>query len=459
MSTDPITELYGPVPPLDLADVQWRIDGKPYGEDPPKARFVPYVDARYCAATLDRWVGPANWRPSYVYDVMINGVTVVECTIEIWCGPERGWVGKPDVGQNGGDAQTKTKGSVSDALKRAATVWGVGRMVYDLPGDIWAQVKPAGNTVRPHPGSVQQIIAELKKRGHEITRVDANMQQLEPKVLGTEGHVDADSDTTGEDREPITAEEAQALVDLFATIEDSTLRGQAKTAWVKEWGTPAKLPAKDHDRARHAARTLVADANETPVSDDAPREPDIAEAPASTASPEVPTHPATSEDEATADPSPPGGSPIAAGQEASILDRLDTMTNRDLIPLLDKFELATTGKMDEKRARLREHLTNGPAEPTAAPAADAGDEMAAWEAGRVVTHHPVTGEELASASAYVQALEVLEEKMGDGVNEFYGWLTENRYAHDNDRKWSQHDSYLAWCEANRIVQMQTPEET
>ncbi|MFD1104199.1 Rad52/Rad22 family DNA repair protein, partial [Sphingobium olei] len=56
------------------------------------------------------------------------------CTIAIKCGDE--WISKSD---GAGDTDVEgQKGAVSDAFKRAAVKWGVGRYLYDMDA-VWAE--------------------------------------------------------------------------------------------------------------------------------------------------------------------------------------------------------------------------------------------------------------------------------------------------------------------------------
>lgn len=88
-----------------------------------------YVDSRAVQNRLDDVVGPDFWKVNYEH---IQGG--VMCHLSIKSGDE--WVTKSD-----GAPETQVegfKGGISKALVRTASVWGVGRYLYDL--DIaWAR--------------------------------------------------------------------------------------------------------------------------------------------------------------------------------------------------------------------------------------------------------------------------------------------------------------------------------
>lgn len=85
-----------------------------------------YKDARCDMNILDETVGETNWQKHYD---LIDGQLF--CTIEIWDGEKMLWIGKQDVGvESNTEAE---KGRASDAQKRAAFAWGIGRELYTSP--------------------------------------------------------------------------------------------------------------------------------------------------------------------------------------------------------------------------------------------------------------------------------------------------------------------------------------
>ena len=99
---------------------RWRIQN--FSKDGTKASAVAYIDARDVMNLLDEVVGPQNWQDDYR-----NEGEMLIAGIGIKVGDE--WVWKYDTG-------TKTtfeedKGQISDAFKRAAVKWGIGRFLYD----------------------------------------------------------------------------------------------------------------------------------------------------------------------------------------------------------------------------------------------------------------------------------------------------------------------------------------
>jgi len=86
---------------------------------------VAYVDARQVQDKLDEVCGPNNWQTKYE---TINGQLF--CHLGIWDDVKEEWTWKSDTGSE--SMAEKEKGLVSDAFKRAAVQWGVGRFLYSL---------------------------------------------------------------------------------------------------------------------------------------------------------------------------------------------------------------------------------------------------------------------------------------------------------------------------------------
>lgn len=140
--------------PFDPSEVDWRV-GNVSKKDPerPKGSALAYIDARTVMDRLDTVCGPAGWQNRYV---MEGSKTV--CEIGIKCGDE--WVWKAD-GAGDSDIEAE-KGALSDAFKRAAVRWGIGRYLYNLKTP-WVAMKVIGTTRdgKPAYGFADEALAEL----------------------------------------------------------------------------------------------------------------------------------------------------------------------------------------------------------------------------------------------------------------------------------------------------------
>jgi len=108
--------------PFDLGEVKF----KPAMVKNNRALALAYIDARHVMDRLDEVVGIAAWKDEYT--VLPSGE--VECRLSVKLAGE--WVTKADVGGQSEqpDEGDRMKAAYSDALKRAAVKFGVGRFLY-----------------------------------------------------------------------------------------------------------------------------------------------------------------------------------------------------------------------------------------------------------------------------------------------------------------------------------------
>lgn len=119
--------------PFELGEVKF----KPAVVSGNRAMALAYVDARVIQDRLDDVLGVTGWQDSY--RCLADGSVL--CRLRLRLGGE--WITKMDVGgpseqPDGGD---RLKAAFSDALKRAAVKFGVGRYLYRLPVQ-WVDYDP-----------------------------------------------------------------------------------------------------------------------------------------------------------------------------------------------------------------------------------------------------------------------------------------------------------------------------
>lgn len=116
--------------PFDPKVVHWRVGATT--QDKSKGIALAYVDARDVMKRLDEVCGD-NWQCDYPFEGC--------CRIGIKINDE--WVWRSN-GAGETDVEGE-KGRYSDAFKRAAVLWGVGRYLYYLPNE-WVELKPQGHS-------------------------------------------------------------------------------------------------------------------------------------------------------------------------------------------------------------------------------------------------------------------------------------------------------------------------
>lgn len=116
--------------PFAKQQVHWRAQQLTKSGD--KALALAYIDARDVMDRLDAVCTPSCW--SSEFEETAKGR--VFCRLSILVGDK--WVTKSDGA--GETAVEGEKGGISDALKRAAVSWGIGRYLYRL-GSPWVPCK------------------------------------------------------------------------------------------------------------------------------------------------------------------------------------------------------------------------------------------------------------------------------------------------------------------------------
>src|SRR5262245_31039467 len=119
--------------PFDPSEVKF----KPQVVKNNKALAMAYVDARVIQDRLDDVLGVDGWQDAF--ELLPDGSAV--CRLSCKLGAE--WLTKVDVGSPSEqpDPGDRVKAAFSDALKRAAVKFGVGRYLYRLPAQ-WADYDP-----------------------------------------------------------------------------------------------------------------------------------------------------------------------------------------------------------------------------------------------------------------------------------------------------------------------------
>ena len=119
--------------PFLPGEIEWRITAK--SGDKTKGLVVPYITNRAIQNRLDEVCGIENWKNEFFICPDNSKI----CGISIKIKDE--WITKYD-GASDTDIEA-TKGGISNAMKRAAVQWGIGRYLYNLPSH-WVKIKPQG---------------------------------------------------------------------------------------------------------------------------------------------------------------------------------------------------------------------------------------------------------------------------------------------------------------------------
>jgi|SRR5262245_4906575 len=171
--------------PFPVDEVQF----KPQVVKGSRALAIAYIDARAVMDRLDAVVGVHNWQDRY----LLLPDNAIQCRLRVRIHGE--WVAKADVGSpsdqpDGGD---RLKAAFSDALKRAAVKFGIGRYLYGLP-PTWTDYDPTKRqfTSRPllpdwaipRPAPASCLNGSAKKLPADGAELHRRLQEADSELAG-----------------------------------------------------------------------------------------------------------------------------------------------------------------------------------------------------------------------------------------------------------------------------------
>jgi len=215
MEAEKLNELFAEFP---QGAISWRAQS--LSPDKKSALALAYIDARDVMDRLDEICGPENWQDRYEF----HGPRTV-CYLSIRVNDE--WVTKAD-GAGDSDVEAE-KGAISDALKRAAVKWGIGRYLYSLKSP-WVPCEIGNNgkwrkwTADPWDHVKGKVtIKTPPKPSQETTQNQADREEQEQKTW-------------------------EATENLFAELEALTTVNGLKTFWEDNKDVLAKMNQKNKKR-------------------------------------------------------------------------------------------------------------------------------------------------------------------------------------------------------------------
>ena len=126
-----------------------------------KAKLLLYKNARVDMNILDESVGPLNWQKKYT-----EAAGLLFCEIGIYDHETHQWIWKSDTGSKSNIEEDK--GLASDAFKRAAVSWGIGRELYTAPNIL---IEVADNDLLDGRFCQTFIVSEIEVKNGAITKL------------------------------------------------------------------------------------------------------------------------------------------------------------------------------------------------------------------------------------------------------------------------------------------------
>lgn len=116
---------------FEPAAIEWRVGS--VNHDSSRCMLMPYITSRAIMNRLDAVIGPGSWQDSYAAGPgggIMCGIGIHVAALGIERAHTDAWVWKYDAAENT-DFEA-IKGGISNAFKRAAVKWGIGRYLYAL---------------------------------------------------------------------------------------------------------------------------------------------------------------------------------------------------------------------------------------------------------------------------------------------------------------------------------------
>lgn len=205
--------------PFPRAEIKWRAGRT--NSDKTRAYALPYIEARAVVDRLDEVMGPSNWKTEF----RTGPSGGVICSLALRVDGE--WIAK----ENGADNTDleAVKGGLSDSLKRAATMWGIGRYLYRYVAEI-VQIDKHGR-LEYHPPLPDEFLPE-SERGQNLGATTLN----QPSLGAEAGNAVPAGDTAGQ-------ESAPSSTDASTEAAAETAASAPETAAAVAAEEPAAAPA------------------------------------------------------------------------------------------------------------------------------------------------------------------------------------------------------------------------
>lgn len=210
--------------PFRDEQISWRVGSTSEKDGKLSGMALAYIDARDVMDRLDSVCGQAHWQDRYVETEKGR----IICTLSIRIQGE--WIEKSD-GAGDSDVESE-KGAISDALKRAAVKWGIGRYLYDLDSP-WVECEKRGKS------TIMKRSERPKLDKAHANFVRNNFKNAAPSDAGQRETPKSQQATGADARPPASApvqtmKKADARGDYGVMVEE--MRRITSSQELKEWG-------------------------------------------------------------------------------------------------------------------------------------------------------------------------------------------------------------------------------
>ena len=143
--------------PFNPKDIEWRVQSATRKNNQVSLLVLAYLDARAIQERLDEVMG-VNWQTEY-FQIQVGQKEAFQCKLSLKVDGE--WISRTD-GAEASDIES-VKGGHSNALKRAAVQWGIGRYLYNLDS-VWVPL-----TANKQSPDSKRVYGKFKINGKQET--------------------------------------------------------------------------------------------------------------------------------------------------------------------------------------------------------------------------------------------------------------------------------------------------
>jgi hypothetical protein len=242
---------------------QWRVQSR--NKDKTKAICSAYIDARDVMNTLDKycehgWQSDVKELAGFIfYGIGITIPTEHNEKGEVsWSEAQWRWDTGSRIEDNEKDNMYEQAGksAASDALKRAAVQWGVGRFLYDLP-TVTLPCDQYGNVVDERGNRVWDLTEHINNRKGKTKPAEAKpvTAPAEPQSFRDVIHAVAKSSTKPAPKQEVKATEVTNEIDEKPVLTPEKL--DAMLGFIKEGKIDQVVQAMDKYKMNLAQKTTL----------------------------------------------------------------------------------------------------------------------------------------------------------------------------------------------------------
>lgn len=242
--------------PFSASNISWRLGMT--NPDKTLGQALPYLDNRNVQNRLDEVLGAESWRNHFEEVIVGSKLVAVRCIISLKIDGE--WIAKEDAApfDASGGLDYALKGVYSDAMKRAAVQWGIGRYLYAYQAP-WIELDAHGRLTEL-PQLPDEFLPESEQGQARVApaapATPVAKPAAEPRTASA--HVAPASRAVPEAKpEPAPAAHDETGEVAREAVRESARQAAPEAAAPEQASAPVTRQVRDEDRSRAFADSVV----------------------------------------------------------------------------------------------------------------------------------------------------------------------------------------------------------